>query len=387
MVAAPIRILVADDSRSARASVVSVLMDLPGVSVFEVENGAQALKEACDGGYGLLITDIEMPVMTGLQLLRMLRSQFFSASELPVIVLTKADEASQRTRALSDGANDYVTKPVDHKELVARVQAQLDLKRLHRDLEAARALAAHAQAVASLSQLAAVIAHELNTPAQYLFDNIAFLQGAFGKLERAVAAGLARPGDGSAELNYLRGEIPPCLDDLRSGVEAVSSLVRAIREFADVGTQAVCTVDVRRAIESVVQLSRARWLGVADVVTRYDDGVRAMRCHPADIKHAVWHLLVQATDELAARGTTKRGQIEVLVSQHREFIEIKVRRETLQPTREDDQSMGDTRTREALRLIRAMVEERNAGEFTREASTDGWTTAVIRLPSVPPGAP
>src|SRR5438128_2625580 len=115
------RILLADDSRLVREGVVSVLHTLDDVQVTPVENGAQALKQACTGHYALLICDREMPIMNGIQVLRVIRSQFFSGAELPIIMLTQVDQAEQKVRAFADGANDSVTKPVEPQELLARV--------------------------------------------------------------------------------------------------------------------------------------------------------------------------------------------------------------------------------------------------------------------------
>ncbi len=376
---------------------VAALSALDGVSVTEVENGAQALKEACVGSYALLISDVEMPVMSGLQVLRILRASFFSSTELPVIVLTKQDEPLQKVRALTDGANDYVTKPVEPQELLARVRAQLDLRRLHREILAAQALTLHAQKLATVGQLAAAIAHELNTPAQYLCDNLTFLSDSFMELldtaqgrSGGTVAGVNGSDDGTRpiDLDYLREEIPRSLMDMRSGVLKVAAIVQTIREFADTGSETISVIDVRKTIDTVVELSRSRWLGVADVSTTYDSQVSTVRCYPADIKHAIWQLLVQAADDMgSADPSGTRGRIEVSVGQESGHVNIKVRSNAVRAAGSEPPVTGGLwGERQTLDFARTVIEEKHHGQLTREPSADGWTTAVIKLPSKPPNA-
>jgi two-component system, NtrC family, sensor kinase len=379
------RILVADDSRTARSALVAVLRTIDGVEVTEVENGAQALKEACLGGYALVISDVEMPVMGGPQLLRILRSQHYSSTELPIIMLTNINEPSQKVRAFNDGANDYVTKPIEPQELLARVRCQLELRRLYREVLATQVLTLHAQKLAAVAQLSGAVAHELNTPSQYLCDNISFLRGAFEQVMDALS--LAMSGQQiTQDLSFVQKEIPQSLLDMEDGVRKISTIVQTIREFGDTGSDNLTVVDVRKTIDTVVELLRNRWLGVADVATVYDPLIRNVRCYPADIKHAIWQLLVQAADDIAARTPeSTKGRIEVSVSQEEGHVFIKVRSESasMRPTPGGDDSIGDS---ESLRIARAVIEERHHGELTRVMSDDGWTTAIIKLPSVWPAS-
>jgi DNA-binding response OmpR family regulator len=245
----PVRILVADDSRTARESVIAVLGTLDNAVVTLVENGAQALKEACMGTYALFICDIEMPVMTGSQVLRVLRTQFFSSTELPIIMMTQYGEAEQKVRAFGDGANDYVTKPVEPQELLARAKAQIELRRLYRESLANQAITLHAQKLAAVAQLSASVSHELNTPAQYLSDNLAFLTNAFNQLMSAPQndqAGADRPG--RFELGYLEQEVPKSLADMREGVHRIATIVQTIREFAEADTDRIVNIDLRKTV-------------------------------------------------------------------------------------------------------------------------------------------
>ena len=348
-----------------------ILSALENVHVTQVENGAQALKEASSGGYALLISDIEMPVMNGIQLLRVLRSQFYSRTELPIIMLTQVGQPEHKARAFADGANDYVTKPVEPLELLARTRAQLELRELHRTNLANQAFSLHAQKLAAVAQLSATLAHELNTPAQYLGDNLDFLSQSLRELDRFhVEHDHTLPED----LAHLRQEIPNCLRDLVEGVQRVSKLVQNIAEFSDAEAQRGNSVDVERSINTVVELLRSRWLGVVELSTHHCRGVRNVHCGPTDLKHALWQVIAQAIDDAAAPGAAK-GRVDIATQALGDQVAISVRaarnkREavTTQPAPAND----------ALLVTRTVLHQYSA-ELTRDVHPDGSVTSVIKL--------
>jgi class 3 adenylate cyclase/CheY-like chemotaxis protein len=99
-----------------------------GYSVLTAEGGARALEMVAAGTVDLILLDIEMPGMTGLEVLKTLR-QTTTRADLPVIMATARDQGQDIVEALSLGANDYVTKPLDFPVVIARVESQLSLKR------------------------------------------------------------------------------------------------------------------------------------------------------------------------------------------------------------------------------------------------------------------
>ena len=368
---APTHILLADDSRSIRESVHGVLSGLDNVVVTQVENGAQALKEASSGGYGLLISDIEMPVMNGIQLLRVLRSQFFSRTELPIIMLTQVDQPEHKARAFADGANDYVTKPVEPLELLARARAQIELRDLHRTNLANQAFSLHAQKLAAVAQLSATLAHELNTPAQYLGDNLEFLKQALRDLDKFhVEHEHALP----EELAELRKEIPNCLRDLCEGVQRVAKLVQNITEFADAETQRGHSVEVERSINTVVELLRSRWLGVVELKTHHCRQVRNVHCGSTDFKHALWQVIAQAIDDASTPGAIK-GRVDIATQLSGEQVAISVR--SMRGKRDCVNTLPAP-ANDALRVTRTVLHQYHA-ELTRDVNPDGSVTSVIKL--------
>jgi DNA-binding response OmpR family regulator len=364
-------VLLADDSRAIRESVTEILGALDNVTVTSVENGAQALKEAGTGEYSLLISDIEMPVMSGIQLLRVLRSQFFSGTELPVIMLTQIDHAEQKSRAFADGANDYVTKPVERMELIARARAQIELRELHRRNLTNQALELNAQKLSAVAQLSATLAHELNTPAQFLGDNLAFLSNAMGQLTKYLDE-LATPLP--SELDTLCKEIPSCVHDMEEGLVRIAKLVQTISEFADAKSQRLGQVDLERSIEATVELLRSRWLGLVDISIHHGPQVGQLLAWPHELKHALWQIITQAIDHATAVSNDK-GRVQIATSLEDENVVISVH------ARSGLAGVGNSMlptSKEAIRMLRAVLSQHNA-ELSCDMAEDGALISVIRL--------
>lgn len=140
------RVLVVDDNEMNRDILARRLARI-GLNVDTAEDGNSGLEKILTGEYNLVMLDIMMPDIDGIEVLKRTR-EFFSKSELPIIMATAKDEGSDLAEALSLGANDYVTKPLDFQVVRARVenvlgytQAANELAaandRMRRDLEAA----------------------------------------------------------------------------------------------------------------------------------------------------------------------------------------------------------------------------------------------------------
>lgn len=116
-------ILLVDDSTIMRMVLTMNLKRLLGVRITEAVNGRDALDKMANGAFDLVLTDINMPVLDGIELVRELREQ--RRSEVPIIIITTKGETKDRDLGLSLGANGYITKPVDMKELMWTVLTYL----------------------------------------------------------------------------------------------------------------------------------------------------------------------------------------------------------------------------------------------------------------------
>ncbi|MDH5307755.1 MAG: response regulator, partial [Myxococcales bacterium] len=105
------RILIVEDSPTMRQLLVFALRRLKGVEIVEAQDGMDGLRKVSNDHFDIALIDINMPVMDGLKLIRLMRSEE-SLKEIPIVVITTEGASEDRERALSLGANEYLTKPI-----------------------------------------------------------------------------------------------------------------------------------------------------------------------------------------------------------------------------------------------------------------------------------
>ncbi len=121
-----LRALVVEDSPTMRQLIVLALRKLPGLEVVEANDGVDALKTLASGKVDILLTDINMPIMDGLKLVKRVRSDSVHAA-IPIVIITTEGADEDRSRALALGANAYITKPIQPAQVTAKVRELLKL--------------------------------------------------------------------------------------------------------------------------------------------------------------------------------------------------------------------------------------------------------------------
>lgn len=116
-------ILVTDDSAIMRMFLVMNMRRMLRVNITEAVNGQDALAKLMNGKYDLLLTDMNMPEMGGAELIRAVRTGL--NSDIPIVIITTKGEVKDRNLGMSLGANSYLTKPVDVKELIKTILTHL----------------------------------------------------------------------------------------------------------------------------------------------------------------------------------------------------------------------------------------------------------------------
>jgi PAS domain S-box-containing protein len=180
----------------------------------------------------------------------------------------------------------------------------------------------------SIGQLAAGIAHEINTPVQYASDNIRFACDATGQMLHALQtlqeltaaatlpAATPRLAQVWAELDlgFLTDEVPGALSQSLEGLDRVAEIVRAMKDYSHPGGERMPT-DLNRLVDSTAQVSRSAWKYVAELVQHLDPDLGEVPCYAGDIKQALLNLLVNAAHAIEERrrvqGSEALGTITV----------------------------------------------------------------------------
>lgn len=127
----PKRVLVADDSETMRMFIFFHLLKiLPGVKLIEAQNGAEAVEKLNHGDVDLILTDMNMPVMDGLGLIRTVRTGL--GKDTPIIVITTKGKQDERDRGIELGANGYITKPLNPREFRETILRVLSAEHLQK---------------------------------------------------------------------------------------------------------------------------------------------------------------------------------------------------------------------------------------------------------------
>jgi signal transduction histidine kinase len=265
-----------------------------------------------------------------------------------------------------------------------------------------------AQKLESIGQLAAGIAHEINTPTQFIGDNLRFLQDVFTDLlgllgqynlllgaarGQSFAQGLTEEIEKTIQtidLADLEKEIPKSITQALSGVQRVAKIVQAMKDFSHPGTESKTAHDINRAIESTLTVCRNEWKYVADLQTDFDPSLSLVSCLPGEFNQAILNIVVNAAHAISEKvggngkgvigvGTRRKGDwVEIRISDTGTGIPEAVRGRIFDPfftTKEVGKGTG-----QGLAIARSVIVDKHRGEMFFETEMGRGTTFVIRLP-------
>ncbi|HXJ10893.1 MAG TPA: ATP-binding protein, partial [Candidatus Limnocylindrales bacterium] len=304
---------------------------------------------------------------------------------------------SGRGMPLEISPSECVQGPQNHR-LTMVVRDITERRRAERQL-------AQSWKLESIGQLAAGIAHEINTPIQYIGDNLNFLSDSFNELLAAnqgcmtgsgpaMGKVLGKPDQPARDidLEYLFAEVPKAVQQSLEGVKRVAEIVGAMKELSHPGTAAKTAVDVNHIIQNAILVSRNAWKYVADVTTDFDEDLPTIQGNPGDISQVILNLIINAadaiSDSLENKGTDK-GRIVLSTACNGDWVEIRVADtgsgipDAVQARIFDpffttkDVGKG---TGQGLAIAHAVVVRKHQGTIQFETRKGAGTTFMIRLP-------
>ncbi|MCC6901889.1 MAG: response regulator [Polyangiaceae bacterium] len=263
-----------------------------------------------------------------------------------------------------------------------------------------------AQKLEAVGQLASGIAHEINTPIQYVSDSLHFLKNATSDMRglieayrnerprlEAVSTGaeaLARlaEAEDAADLEYLDEALPQALQRVFEGVGQVAKLVRSMKEFAHPGQRELAPADLRRGIENTVTVARNEYKYVADLVLELEE-IPPVTCNAGELNQVFLNLIVNAAHAIADRGEPEvRGTITIRTALDGEMVRVSIgdtgcgipeaaQQRIFEPfftTKEVGRGTG-----QGLAIARNIIEQ-HGGSIAFESQQGQGTTFHIRLP-------
>jgi PAS domain S-box-containing protein len=269
---------------------------------------------------------------------------------------------------------------------------------------------AQAQKLESIGQLAAGIAHEINTPIQYVGDNTRFLRDAFTRLGQVFQGygGLLGALESGADftplvadlqslvkatrVHHMLAEVPQAIEDTLDGIGRVAEIVRAIKEFSHPGSSEKTLQDLNRAIASTTLVSRNEWKYVAELETNLDPNLPLVLCSPGEFNQVILNLIINAAHAIddAVRGKPgSKGRITVSTRRDGDWAEIRVqdtgtgipegiRGNVFNPfftTKEVGKGTG-----QGLSIAHTVVVQKHGGTITFDTEEGAGTTFIVRIP-------
>jgi PAS domain S-box-containing protein len=254
-----------------------------------------------------------------------------------------------------------------------------------------------AQKLEAIGQLAAGIAHEINTPTQYVGDNLRFLKESFGEFDSLLAQLAALGGEPAAKLmaeidfDYLKEEIPRALAQSLEGVDRVAKIVRAMKEFSHPAREKTAT-DLNRAIQSTVTVASNEWKYVAEIEMDLDPNLPSVHCSPAEFNQVVLNMIVNAAHaitDVVGDGGSGKGKITVRTRVDGEFVIVviadsgsgmpaHIQQRIFDPfftTKEVGKGTG-----QGLAIAHNVIVDKHGGTIKVASAPGAGTTFTIRLP-------
>jgi two-component system NtrC family sensor kinase len=317
--------------------------------------------------------------------------------------LTTKWELARKVRAHVDELEATVAART--QELVQANAALAENLRVRERMETELRLSQKLEAV---GQLAAGVAHEINTPIQYVADNLQFLRDGMLALstmasEMVASAAVARSEAtaalvdqlqalaADAELEYLSREIPVSLDSVHDGVARIAKIVRAMKELAHPGPREATAVDLARALQNALDVTAATYRYIADVETEFAQ-LPPVVCFGSDLNQVFLNLIVNAAHAMEDK-QAGRGQLGIRTSLDGDHAMIAIsdtgsgipeaNRERIFDAFFTTKEVGRG-TGQGLAISRSIVVDRHGGTLTFDSKVGVGTTFYVRIPIAGP---
>ena len=403
------RILIAEDEAVSRHVLHSILKK-EGHEVIEARDGAEALAvfDRPDPPF-VAVLDWMMPEVDGVEVCRRLRAR----KDLPpiyVILLTAKSQTENVVEGLQNGADDYMVKPFERRELAARIGVAARVVGLQRSLadrnrelastleslKAAQARILLQERMAAIGTLAAGLSHEINNPTGFISGNLQLLAADLQALEALFKAyealeaeardrgSLALRGveklKGSVSLDRLRSEFPARIGDALEGIRRITAVIRALGGYARPDGKSQ-ELDLDGEVAATLKLVTPDLLSRVSLVAELGAG-RRVRGRPEEFKQAVLSLLthsiraVDAGGEVRVRTFTSEGRAVVEVSDDGPGLSAEARGRLFDPYFTSQETGGGS----GLGLYAAYtVVQRHGGTLEVRSGPGRGTTFTISL--------
>lgn len=406
-------ILVVDDNPTNIQVLFDVLSEI-GYRVAIAKSGDAALQRLQSFRPDLILLDVMMPGIDGFETCQRLKANS-ATRDIPVIFMTALSDTVDKVRGLRLGAVDYLTKPIQHEEVLARIQVHLQLSNAQKNLarqtrelsqtlenlQQAQLQLVQSEKMSTLGQLVAGVAHELNNPINFIAANlepaqayvrdltalIDLYQECYPEPDPRIQAWIEE-----IDVAYVKEDLLKLIASMKLGSDRIHDLALSLRNFSRLDTTALTTVDIHEGIESTLvilqhRLKAGSHLPAIQIVRDYQQPC-LVECYPSQLNQVFMNLLGNAIDALEAsahsapvitiRTSVYEGQANITISDNGSGIPEDIRAKLFEPfftTKAIGKGTGL-----GLSISHQIVAEKHHGKLDCHSTLGQGTEFVIQLP-------
>lgn len=415
-------ILIVDDIPT-NLDVISEALSNEGYKVAIATSGERALQQIERRPPDLILLDVMMPGIDGFETCQRLKANP-KTCDIPVMFMTALADVDNKVKGLKLGAVDYVTKPFQEEEVLARVKTHLQLRLLSQNLEqqvaqktaelrATQMQVIQREKMSALGDLVAGVAHEINNPVGFLSGNIQHalenIKDLFGLLdlvqqESANFSPAIQDKIEAIDLEYIREDLPKLVGSMREGVNRIKDISISLRTFSRADSDRPIPGNIHDGIDSTIMILKHR-LKASDtrpeiqVIKEYGN-LPQVECYPGQLNQVFMNLLANAIDALE-ESNPGRSYAEITINPNQIIIKTELSEDMQQAIiRIKDNGIGMSEavrekifndlftTKEVskgtglgLAIVRQIIIEKHGGTITVNSELAAGTEFVITLPT------
>lgn len=335
-------IIVAEDDTTGRLLLSKLLMKKNCRPIL-AGNGLEAWKLLLESKARIVITDWMMPEMNGLELCKKIRADK-SLDYIYIIIISANEQKTDAIEGLKAGADDYITKPIFPEELWARVRSGQRIIKLEDKNKKVAAQLYQSDKMASVGQLAAGIAHEINNPIGFVNSNLKSLgdyvtdiQDLIG-LYKNVMSNLeeekealhrfrpellkscsdAKDTEEEIDIDYIITDIKHIISDCQEGVGRIKKIVADLKDFAHPGQDKMKLANIEEGIDSTLNVIQNEIKYKVEIIKKYKE-IPEVLCYPQQLNQVFMNILINA-----AHAIQEKGIIKITTNLVDDWVEVKI---------------------------------------------------------------